>query len=145
MGQRDRTAGQTRLLWPDYCSGYAPLGPISCIYAQKFRKAIQTLGEEYTDIWQYSSFTHSSPPSRLARASVVLLPALPGYILARWGTLGSLGERYPNLTQILKNLPTGVEVATEINLAIFYMRGTYYDLVKRFLGIRHVRCVNRLL
>lgn len=29
-------------------------------------------------------------------------------------------------------------MATEVNLAIFYLRGTYYDLTKRILGIRHV-------
>ena len=26
----------------------------------------------------------------------------------------------------------------EVNLAVFYMRGVYYDLVKRLLGIQHV-------
>jgi hypothetical protein len=26
----------------------------------------------------------------------------------------------------------------EVNLAAFYVRGTYYDLVKRLLGIQHV-------
>jgi len=26
----------------------------------------------------------------------------------------------------------------EVNLAVFYLRGTYYDLVKRLLGIQHV-------
>jgi hypothetical protein len=39
---------------------------------------------------------------------------------------------------MLKSLPVGLEVVTEINLAIFYLRGTYYDVVKRVLGIRHV-------
>lgn len=73
---------------------------------------------------------------------LVLLPALPGYLLARQGTLGSLGERYPNLARVLKALPTGLEVATEMNLAIFYMSGTYYDLVKRVFGIRHVCHLN---
>ena len=40
---------------------------------------------------------------------------------------------------LLNTLPVGLEVLAEINLAIFYLRGTYYDIVKRLFGVRHVR------
>jgi len=38
----------------------------------------------------------------------------------------------------LKHLPSALDVVTEIHLAVFYLRGNYYDLVKRILGIHHV-------
>jgi len=47
--------------------------------------------------------------------------------------------KFPRLAKLLKLLPSLVDVATEINLAIFYLRGTYYDLSKRLLGIQLVR------
>lgn len=98
--------------------------------------AIQTLGEEYTDTWQHSSFDQRLPSHR-ARAALILLPTLPSYILARWGS--GLTRLNPRISVLLKALPTAFEVASEINLAVFYLRGTYYDLVKRLLGIQHVR------
>jgi len=30
---------------------------------------------------------------------------------------------------------------TEINLAVFYLKGTYHDLTKRIFGIRHVGAI----
>lgn len=98
--------------------------------------AIQTLGEEYTDVWQHSAFTERVPSYR-ARAALILLPTLPSYALARWGS--GLANVEPRLAAFLKALPTAFEVASEVNLAIFYLRGTYYDVAKRLLGIRHVR------
>jgi peroxin-10 len=68
----------------------------------------------------------------MLRASLVLLPTIPGYIISRWRPSD------PQLSGIITKLPGLLEVASEINLAIFYIRGTYYDLLKRLLGIRHV-------
>lgn len=96
--------------------------------------AIQTLGEEYTDIWEYSS--DGRAPSRSVGAALILLPTLPSYILARWGS--QLGVLSPRTGEMLKVLQVCLEVVTEINLAVFYLRGSYYDLVKRLLGIRYV-------
>jgi hypothetical protein len=96
--------------------------------------AVQTLGEEYTDVWEYSS--DGRAPSRSLRAALILLPTLPSYVLARWGS--HLGSVSPRMGEILKALQVCLEVATEINLAMFYLRGSYYDLVKRLLGIRCV-------
>ena len=96
--------------------------------------AIQTLGEEYTDVWQHSFYERV--PSYRARVALILLPTLPSYILARWGSL--LANLEPRIAVFLRVLPTITEVASEINLAIFYLRGTYYDISKRILRIRHV-------
>jgi len=98
-------------------------------------RAIQTLGEEYTDIWQHSSFDERVPSHR-TRAALILLPTLPSYILARWGS--GLANMEPRIATLLQALPTTFEVASEINLAIFYLRGTYYDVAKRLLGIQHL-------
>ena len=75
-------------------------------------------------------------PSRASRIALVLLPTLPSYILARWGS--HLSSLSPKMASALRVLPICLEVAAEVNLAIFYLRGTYYDLTKRILGIRHV-------
>ncbi|KAJ7596605.1 Pex12 amino terminal region-domain-containing protein, partial [Mycena floridula] len=105
-------------------------------------RAIQTLGEEYTDAWQYSTFTGlPRPASRLTLAALVLLPTVPGYILSRLRTSESLRDRLPRLASLLKRLPEVLEVAAEINLAIFYIRGTYYDLVHRLLRARHLSSI----
>ncbi|KIJ21440.1 hypothetical protein PAXINDRAFT_63874 [Paxillus involutus ATCC 200175] len=104
-------------------------------YGLSVGRAVQTLGEEYTDIWEHSAFTGQTP-SKASRIGLVLLPTLPSYILARWGS--NLGFLPPKVASAIRILPTCLEVATEINLAAFYLRGTYYDLPKRILGIRHI-------
>lgn len=38
----------------------------------------------------------------------------------------------------LRVLPPIFEAAGELNLALFYLSGTYYTLTKRLLGIKHV-------
>ncbi|KAJ7275556.1 Pex12 amino terminal region-domain-containing protein [Mycena haematopus] len=112
-------------------------------YGLTTARATQTLGEEYTDVWQYSVFQRAVPPARSTRAALVLLPALPGYLLAR------LNDMYPEyghtswFRKTLKTLPSALELLAELNLAIFYINGTYYDLVKRLLGIRKVSSIPR--
>ena len=97
--------------------------------------AAQTLGEEYTDIWQ-STFSRVGV-SQSRRLALILLPVLPAYVVAR------LNIRYPpgdsTLGKVRQSLPATLEIAGEINLALFYLRGVYYDLVKRILGIQYVR------
>ncbi|THU90738.1 hypothetical protein K435DRAFT_759884 [Dendrothele bispora CBS 962.96] len=104
-------------------------------------RAIQTLGEEYTDIWQYSAFTRQVPPSGWSRVVLVLLPTLPSYILARFVNTASLALRNPRLAAVLKNLPRVLQLVSELNLASFYIRGVYYDMNKRMLGIRHLSSI----
>ncbi|KAF8139912.1 Pex12 amino terminal region-domain-containing protein [Boletus edulis] len=104
-------------------------------YGLTIGRAVQTLGEEYTDTWQHSAFS-SKVPSRASRIALVLVPTLPPYILAKWGS--HLSSLSPRVAGALRILPMSLEVAAEVNLAIFYLRGTYYDLTKRILGIRHI-------
>ncbi|KAF9243766.1 hypothetical protein BU15DRAFT_86210 [Melanogaster broomeanus] len=68
-------------------------------------------------------------PSTASRLALVLLPTLPSYILARWGS--HLGSLSPKLASTLRVLPTSTLLHSTL-------RGTYYDLTKRILGIRHI-------
>ncbi|KAK7064697.1 peroxisome assembly protein PER8 [Favolaschia claudopus] len=112
-------------------------------YGLTTARATQTLGEEYTDIWQYAAFQRVVPPPRLLRAALVLLPTVPGYLLARLDDIYPDYRRPTALRKTLKALPGVLEVLAEVNLAIFYVSGTYYDLVKRVLGIRKVSSIPR--
>ena len=100
--------------------------------------ATQTLGEEYTGIWQYSPSAQSVPPSSLVRTTLIILSLVPSYFIGRLRQNVTLNNRYPNVAKWLKGLPSALDVVTEIHLAIFYLRGSYYDLVKRILAIHHV-------
>lgn len=102
--------------------------------AQANKPGSQTLGEEYTDIWLNSARTQKRPSPRL-RAALILLPTLPSYLLSRWGSHSSATSKTGAL---LRKIPTALEVLSEINLAIFYLRGTYYGIVKRVLGVKYV-------
>ncbi|KAL7285808.1 hypothetical protein ACG7TL_000917 [Trametes sanguinea] len=97
----------------------------------------QTLGEEYTDIWLHSTRTRRRPSPRL-RAALILLPTLPSYLLSRWG---SVIPHSSKTGALLRKIPTALEVLSEINLAIFYLRGTYYGIVKRLLGIKYISAI----
>ncbi|KAH9846626.1 peroxisome assembly protein per8 [Lenzites betulinus] len=97
----------------------------------------QTLGEEYTDIWLNSTRTHRRPSPRL-RTALILLPTLPSYLLSRWGSAIPTTSKTGAL---LRKIPTALEVVSEINLAIFYLRGAYYGIVKRMLGIKYISAV----
>ena len=108
-----------------------------------YSAATQTLGEEYTGIWQYSPSTQTVPPSSLVRTALIILSLVPSYFIARLGQNVSLNNRHPNAAKWLNRLPSTLDVVTEIHLALFYLRGNYYDLVKRILGIHHV-CVLHL-
>jgi len=99
----------------------------------------QSLGEEYTDIWQYSSFSGRTPPSTRICGALIFLSTFPSYFCSKWAASPVVNMKFPRLAKLLKLLPSLVDVATEINLAIFYLRGTYYDLSKRLLGIQLVR------
>ncbi|KAF9478719.1 peroxisome assembly protein per8 [Pholiota conissans] len=109
-----------------------------CYYGLTTGRAIQTLGEEYTDIWQHSSHNSSVPPSASIRAVLIIVSLVPSYVLGRWGQSQALIRRHPNTAKGLRKLPHLLDAITEVNLAIFYMKGTYYDLVKRLIGIQHI-------
>lgn len=102
--------------------------------------ATQTLGEEYTGIWQCSPSAQTVPPSSLVRTTLIILSLVPSYFIVRLGQNVALNNRHPNVVKWLNRLPSALDVVNEIHLAVFYLRGNYYDLVKRILGIHHV-CV----
>lgn len=104
-------------------------------YGLTMGRASQTLGEEYTDIWERSTAT-GQLPSTATRIALILLPTLPSYVYAR--SESHVDKLPPKISRTVRTLPMVFEVASEVNLAIFYLRGTYYDLVKRMLGVRHI-------
>jgi len=112
-----------------------------CYYGFTTGAATQTLGEEYTGIWQYSPSAQSVPPSSLVRTTLIILSLVPSYFLGRLGQTVVLNNRHPNVAKWLNRLPSAIDVVTEIHLAIFYLRGHYYDLVKRMLGIHHISSI----
>ncbi|KAF9569811.1 hypothetical protein CPC08DRAFT_652886 [Agrocybe pediades] len=109
-----------------------------CYYGLTTGRATQTLGEEYTDVWQYSSREGAVPPSVPTQTMLILSSLLPSYVLGRWGHSASLNTRHPLIATWLRRLPTIIDVATEVNLAVFYLKGTYYNVTKRLMGIQHL-------
>ncbi|PFH54716.1 hypothetical protein AMATHDRAFT_72476 [Amanita thiersii Skay4041] len=101
-------------------------------------RATQTLGEEYTDIWQYSTVSRRVPPSLLLRIALVLLPTIPHYLVARWGHSLNSSSFSPRLVKVVKSMPSVLSIVSDVNLAVFYIRGVYYDIVKRALGINYL-------
>lgn len=95
--------------------------------------AIQTLGEEYTNIWVDLKWARAPR----IRAALILLPTIPSYLLARLGP--SLYTRYPHFKGVATAAVNVIELASEINVALFYITGVYYRLVPRLLGVPHVR------
>lgn len=66
---------------------------------------------------------------------MILLPVLSTYVVARLNLRHPPGDS--TLGKVRQSLPATLEIAGEVNLALFYLRGVYYDLVKRVLGIRY--------
>lgn len=95
-------------------------------------KAIPAMASECTFVY----FVETKPEFIQTRATIVLLSTLPAYLISRLTSGSNDGPSWR--ARILRSLPTTLETLAEINLAIFYLRGTYYDLAKRVLGIRNV-------
>jgi hypothetical protein len=100
--------------------------------------AIQTLGEEYTNIWVHLKWARAPR----IRAALILLPTIPSYLLARLGP--PLYARYPRFKDIATAAVSVIELASEVNVALFYITGVYYRLVQRLLGVPHVRAPSAL-
>ncbi|TFK30692.1 peroxisome assembly protein per8 [Coprinopsis marcescibilis] len=101
-------------------------------------RATQTLGEEYTDIWQYDSRSGSLPPRLSWRLSFIFLSICPPYLLAKLGNDRTFVARKPELASCIKNVASILRIASEVNLAIFYLKGSYYDPIKRLLGVQNL-------
>ncbi|KZO97914.1 hypothetical protein CALVIDRAFT_65398 [Calocera viscosa TUFC12733] len=99
-----------------------------------FGRGLQTLGEEYTDVYQVSARSGRFPSHRL-RAIHVALSTLPGYILSRLSRLPNL-QRYQTASNLLVLIQTLLGGAMDVNLALFYFQGRYYSLLNRLLSLR---------
>ncbi|KAF8592031.1 hypothetical protein K439DRAFT_1643984 [Ramaria rubella] len=104
------------------------------------RYSYQTLGEEYTDIWQRSLRSPGLSSGKL-RSAVVLFSILPSYFLRSLGS--RLNARVPGtwFTKLVHHLPTLLDALSEINLAVFYFCGNYHDLTQRIFRIRHISTI----
>eukprot|EP01094_Clydonella_sp_ATCC50884_P011513 TRINITY_DN21308_c0_g1_i1.p1 TRINITY_DN21308_c0_g1~~TRINITY_DN21308_c0_g1_i1.p1 ORF type:complete len:268 (+),score=92.49 TRINITY_DN21308_c0_g1_i1:3-806(+) len=90
-------------------------------------RGVQTLGEEYCDIWQVHADT-GGVPSRARRLLSVLLEVLLPYLSERM--LARTAHRHA-LAALLKFL-------TSLHLAMFYFAGTFFQFSKRIANIRYV-------
>ncbi|KAF8528021.1 Pex12 amino terminal region-domain-containing protein [Hysterangium stoloniferum] len=117
------------LRWEKEVSLFSKMG----YYGLTTAYAFQTLGEEYTDIWQLSHRTKLS--SRKTLLVLASLSAVPQYLLRY---LLPMVNGHSRLTKFARHLPLALDILTEANLAVFYFFGTYYDLLKRLLRIRYV-------
>jgi peroxin-10 len=72
------------------------------------------------------------------RSVLILSSTIPPFLISR--LTPRLTGMFPNsrVAAILRHLPQTLDIISEINLAIFYFSGTYYDLAKRIFRIRHV-------
>jgi peroxin-10 len=68
------------------------------------------------------------------RATLVLTPAFLSYGISRFWS--RLPARYAFVSKL--HLPEILDFFTDLNLALFYIRGTYYNGLKRLLGVRYV-------
>ncbi|QRW00301.1 peroxisome biogenesis factor 10 [Ceratobasidium sp. AG-Ba] len=97
-------------------------------------RATQTLGEEYVGMWPLDP-TSKSLLTRRLRVALVILPTLPGYLASKLAARLKPGSM---LQAGLRTAPAVFEAAGELNLALFYLSGTYHSLTKRLLGVKHI-------
>ena len=107
----------------------------------------QTLGEEYCNIVQVSS---GGAPSTYRRAGAVLIQALGPYLFEKllehvhWKlTTRAFSQRlseetYERLTKIVGFCEETVSTLSRLHLAVFYLRGIFYEVGKRMTSIRYV-------
>ncbi|XP_072174895.1 peroxisome assembly protein 10-B-like isoform X2 [Diadema setosum] len=110
----------------------------------------QTLGEEYVNILQVNE-TKRAVPSTLRRLFLVALhvgaPYLLDVTLSRVSLQLESGRRLPGLSrrasdQLHRWLPTlrsALTFVNRIHIAVFYLRGIFYHLAKRFSGIHYIQ------
>lgn len=72
----------------------------------------------------------------------VFASTVPSYVLYR--VIAYMNENHPRLwlTKYLARLPSVVGVFSEINLAMFYFWGSYYQFIKRLFGFRNVSLIS---
>ncbi|XP_063965752.1 peroxisome assembly protein 10-A-like isoform X2 [Lytechinus pictus] len=109
----------------------------------------QTLGEEYVNILQVDN-TRRAIPSLQRRLALVALHIGAPYLLDKTLTRLSYhleaGYRIPNLSDDVNNrlrlwLPSVRRALTFLNrihMAVFYLRGLFYHIAKRFSGVQYM-------
>ncbi|KAG8934900.1 peroxisome biogenesis factor 10 [Tulasnella sp. 419] len=94
----------------------------------------QSLGEEYVDIWKYHGGSSQLPTKQL-RLALIMVSHIPSYVLSK--ARQNLSRR-DTLSKLLHSLPHLAAIAAEVNLAIFYLTGRYYNIHKRVLRVNHI-------
>ncbi|KAL7409988.1 Pex12 amino terminal region-domain-containing protein [Mrakia frigida] len=117
-----------------------------------FGAGTQTLGEEYVDI-QPRSVVSERNPSRRRRLFTLFLTILsPPLFRMLLHRLRSQVPRRPassednepprpfkeKVLDVMEKLESWIEIASELNLAWFFLRGGFFDLGKRIAGVGYV-------
>lgn len=98
----------------------------------------RTLGEEYVDL-RYVNRSGTSSISKVRRLVFIFTYVLVPYLITKVGNWISNRTGDVSTLKKLLNKLTFVNVMDIMNLhlALFYFSGKYYDLSKRFLGMRY--------
>lgn len=93
----------------------------------------KTLGEQYVDLHYVNDGKRVKSWKRLAFALIYSLgPLIGGKVISL------VGKRLPKYQGLLNVLSTDVLIDVQnFHLAIFYLKGRYYSITKRFLGLKY--------
>ena len=107
----------------------------------------QSLGEEYVNIVMVDG-SLKALPTGVARAFMILLQCAVPYILDRGlyliekhlnnNTLRITSEAKEKLMNIIPALRHAILIVQRCNLALFYVKGIFYHLSKRFTNIHYI-------
>uniref|UniRef100_A0A0R3RPD3 tryptophan--tRNA ligase n=1 Tax=Elaeophora elaphi TaxID=1147741 RepID=A0A0R3RPD3_9BILA len=142
--------------WISYWN-YYPIIASTLYYAVTFLSAVQTVGEEYVALLPLVSVRQRKVPLFTRRSIFILfftvVPFLTEKFLERIGkdlenslianeTL-LFDRKQRNLRKTLLSLvasirQSGIPVLYRLNLALFYLFGTYYCISKRLIGLHYV-------
>lgn len=99
----------------------------------------KTLGEEYVDL-AYVNRTGKGVARALRRAGFLLGYCGVPWLCSRWFYQYKLNQRESGLFKIFKNksFKDVFDSVLNLHLVFFYLNGQYYNLSKRFWGMRYV-------
>ncbi|VIO91829.1 Uncharacterized protein BM_BM724 [Brugia malayi] len=164
-GETDYLAGELShivkdLLGPQFWISYWNYYPFlanTLYYGATFLSAVQTIGEEYIALLPLVSVRQRKVPAFTRRLIFILSFAVAPFVIEKFlerienNLRGSLianetrffGWKRGNLRKTLFNLVvlirfTGIPLLYRLNLALFYLFGTYYYISKRLIGLQYV-------
>uniref|UniRef100_A0A1I8EHK7 RING-type E3 ubiquitin transferase n=1 Tax=Wuchereria bancrofti TaxID=6293 RepID=A0A1I8EHK7_WUCBA len=142
--------------WISYWN-YYPFLANTLYYAATFLSAVQTVGEEYIALLPLVSVRQRKVPAFTRRLIFILSFAVAPFLVEKVleriednlrDSLIASETRFfdgkrRNLRKILLNLVvlirfTGIPLLYRLNLALFYLFGTYYYISKRLIGLQYV-------